>query len=159
MPKRAERLNIMSLEHYANQPETCADNVLTTLELIEIAMYTVQKINSYPKSFGKTVDNYFHLLLPDEINAYMVRRGINAISFSVMSECCHQDEKLSAPTVPIFVKKVREIRSLCEIYVEQQDNILRLISDKLDELETKLSGTGDDMEGVANGKQIEFQQN
>ena len=50
---------------------------LTILELIEIALYTVQKINNYPKSFGKTVDNYFHLLFPDEIKAYLIGRTIN----------------------------------------------------------------------------------
>ena len=50
---------------------------LTPLELIDIALYTVQKINNYPKSLGKTVDNYFHLLFPDEIKAFLTRRGIN----------------------------------------------------------------------------------
>lgn len=52
-------------------------NKLTILELAEIALYTVQKINNYPKSFGKTVENYFHLLFPDEVKAYLIGRTIN----------------------------------------------------------------------------------
>jgi len=152
MPKWAERLNIMSSEHCTNQTETCADNILTTLELIEIAMHTVQKITNYPKSFGKTVDNYFHLLFPDEIKAYLIRRDINAISLSAMNECCHHDKRHSASPLPSLVKKVREIRALCQIYVEHQDNILRLISDKLDELEADLSETDANKKEVANGK-------
>jgi len=84
MPGWAERLKDM-------MPEIDADNKLTTSELIEIAVYTVQKINNYPKSFGKTVDNYFHLLFPDEIKAYLIRRGINAVSLAEMNQCCHQN--------------------------------------------------------------------
>lgn len=56
---------------------------ISLLELVEIALYTVQKINNYPKSFGKTVENYFHLLFPDEIKAYLMRRTINEKSFRI----------------------------------------------------------------------------
>ena len=64
---------------------TCSLNIpdgLTQQELEEIALYTIQKINNYPKSFGKTVDNYFDLLYPDEIKGYLMRRAINSRSFS-----------------------------------------------------------------------------
>jgi len=50
---------------------------LTILEFAEIVLYTVQKINNYPRSFGKTVENYFHLLFPDEVKAYQFGRTIN----------------------------------------------------------------------------------
>jgi len=50
---------------------------LTLPELEEIALYTIQKINNYPKSFGKTVENYFSLLFPDEVKGYLIRRAIN----------------------------------------------------------------------------------
>jgi len=55
--------------------------LLTLDELHHIILYTVQKINNYPKSLGKTVDNYFHLLFPDELKAYLLRRTINDKSF------------------------------------------------------------------------------
>ena len=55
---------------------------LTPQELEEIALYTIQKINNYPKSLGKTVDNYFDLLYPDEIKSYLMMRAINEKSFS-----------------------------------------------------------------------------
>ena len=55
---------------------------LTQEELDEIALYTVQKINSYPKSFGKTVENYSSILFPDEIKSYLIGREINKKSFS-----------------------------------------------------------------------------
>jgi len=85
MPIGVERLNVMILESHVNQSETDADNILTISELIEIAIYTVQKINNYPKSLGKTVDNYFYLLFPDEIKSYLVRQDINSISLTRMS--------------------------------------------------------------------------
>lgn len=50
---------------------------LTEAELLEIARYTVQKIQNYPQEYGKTVENYFPLLFPDEVNSYMMRREIN----------------------------------------------------------------------------------
>jgi len=50
---------------------------LTPSELDEIVSYTIQKINNYPKSFGKTVENYFCLLFPDEVKGYLIRRAIN----------------------------------------------------------------------------------
>ena len=56
---------------------TDIDQTLTSEELTEIADYTIVKINSYPKSFGKTVENYFDALFPDELRAYIFRREIN----------------------------------------------------------------------------------
>ena len=53
------------------------DATLTTDELTEITEYTMMKINSYPKRFGKTVENYFVLLFPDEINNYIFRKEMN----------------------------------------------------------------------------------
>ena len=53
---------------------------LTLQELEEIADYTIQKIISYPKHFGKTVENYFDLLFPDEVKSYLVCRAINSQS-------------------------------------------------------------------------------
>jgi hypothetical protein len=50
---------------------------LTNGELQEIAEYTVRKIETYPKEYGKTVENYFDLLFPDEVTAYIMRREIN----------------------------------------------------------------------------------
>jgi len=50
---------------------------LTPQELGEIIEYTIQKINNYPKSFGKTVENYFDLLFPDEVKNYLRRRSLN----------------------------------------------------------------------------------
>lgn len=50
---------------------------LTEAELLEIARYTVQKIQNYPQEYGKTVENYFSLLFPDEVNNYIMRREIN----------------------------------------------------------------------------------
>jgi len=66
-----------------SKPESQCMNIdsnttgLTILELAEVALYTVQKINNYPKSLGKTVENYFHLLFPDEVKAYLIGRTIN----------------------------------------------------------------------------------
>lgn len=64
------------LKIYAN-PSIPDIAELTLPELEEIALYTIQKINNYPKSFGKTVDNYFSLLFPDEVKGYLIRRAIN----------------------------------------------------------------------------------
>ena len=58
--------------------------LLTPLELEDIALYTMQKINNYPKSLGKTIENYFDLLFPDEIKNYLARRSINNASFLVL---------------------------------------------------------------------------
>jgi hypothetical protein len=55
---------------------------LTLPELEEIALYTIQKINSYPKHFGKTVENYFDLLFPCEVKSYLFRRDINEKSLA-----------------------------------------------------------------------------
>ena len=54
-----------------------AQETLTLQALEEIVEYTIQKINNYPKSFGKTVENYFDLLFPDEVKNYLMRRAIN----------------------------------------------------------------------------------
>ena len=97
MPKLAERLEDMMSEQHVSRLEKDADNELTTSELIEIAVYTVQKINNYPKSSGKTVDNYFHLLFPDEIKAYLIRRGINAVSLAGMNQCLKADLSKTDP--------------------------------------------------------------
>ena len=51
--------------------------IITDDELLEIAEYTVQKIVNYPKSLGKTVENYFDLLFPDEVKNHIARREIN----------------------------------------------------------------------------------
>ena len=50
---------------------------LTPDEIGYIVDYTIQKIESYPKRYGKTVENYFDLLFPDEVSAYINRREIN----------------------------------------------------------------------------------
>jgi hypothetical protein len=50
---------------------------LTDEELQEIARYTIQKIENYPRRYGKTVENYFDLLFPDEVCNYIMRREIN----------------------------------------------------------------------------------
>lgn len=62
-------------------PSIISSVELTPSEIDEIALYTVQKINNYPKSFGKTVENYFDLLFPDEVKNYQTRRAINNNSF------------------------------------------------------------------------------
>jgi hypothetical protein len=50
---------------------------LTEKELKGIADYTIQKIEHYPAEYGKTVENYFDLLFPDEVKNYLIRREIN----------------------------------------------------------------------------------
>jgi len=123
---------------------------LSLLELAEIALYTVQKINNYPKSFGKTVENYFHLLFSDEIKSYLMQRAINDRTFSKID--IKQNEDGRALSMSAHAKQVRDIKTLCQLFVEQQDSVLRLISDKLDELETGLSDSDVGMEGVLHGK-------
>jgi hypothetical protein len=89
MPKMAERKNKMTitcstcpaLKSTTSPNADASTDSLTLLEMAEIALYTVQKINNYPKSLGKTVENYFHLLYPDEIKSYLMRRMINEKSF------------------------------------------------------------------------------
>ena len=118
---------------------------LSLLELAEIALYTIQKINNYPKSFGKTVENYFHLLYPDEIKACLMQRTINNRSFSKIG--IEKNNERRALDMPAYAKQVRDLRALCQLLVEQQEGLLRLISDKLDELEADLSASGADEEG------------
>jgi len=125
---------------------------LTLLEFAEIALYTVQKINNYPKSFGKTVENYFHLLYPDEIKAYLMRQTINAKSFGKASTKPNQDKEWRALVMSAQAQQVKEIRTLCKLFVEQQDGILQLISDKLDELEADLSVSDAGDGEVSDGK-------
>jgi len=125
---------------------------LTLLDFAEIALYTVQKINRYPKSFGKTIENYFHLLYPDEIKAYLMRRTINEKSFGKSTAKHNQDKEWRALSVSPQAQQVREIRNLCKLFVEQQDGILQLISDKLDELDAGLSVSDAGDKEVPNGK-------
>ena len=123
-----------------NSPNVNASiDSLTLLELIEIALYTVQKINNYPKSFGKTIENYFHLLYPDEIKSYLMRRIINEKSLGNSHNNPNPNKDWKALFISAQAQQVRDIRNLCELLVEQQDRILRLIADKLDELEADLS--------------------
>lgn len=125
---------------------------LTLMELIEIALYTVRKINNYPSSFGKTLDNYFHLLFPDEIKNYLIRRSTNLQSLKKLGADNDVCNHLAEPTISSHADKVRDIRNLCQLFVEQQDSVLRLISDKLDELESVLSDADACKEGLAYGK-------
>ena len=53
------------------------DYNLTDKEIDEIRAYTVLKIESYPKHYGNTVENYYHLLFPDEVKDYIFRRHLN----------------------------------------------------------------------------------
>jgi len=101
-----------------------APGTLSLPELIEIAIYTVQKINNYPKRLGKTVEDYFHLLYPDEIKAYLMRQAINA--------GIGQNKGLRA-AVP-RAKLIKNIRTLCQLPSGQQSAVLCLILDKADEL-------------------------
>jgi hypothetical protein len=96
---------------------------LSLPELIEIAIYTVQKINNYPKRLGKTVEDYFHLLYPDEIKAHLMRQAINSD--------IDQGEKLR--TMP-RAKLIKNIRTLCQLPFGQQSAVICLILDKADEL-------------------------
>ena len=59
---------------------------LTCEEIREISECTIQKINSYPAEFGKTVEDYFELLFPDEIKNYIIRRGINRNAREMLME-------------------------------------------------------------------------
>jgi hypothetical protein len=53
------------------------DTDITIAELEEIAEYTALKIARYPKEYGKTLDNSFDVLFPNEIRDYIMRREIN----------------------------------------------------------------------------------
>ena len=145
-------MNNMVSDHLADQPGTGADNIISLFELIEIALYTVQKINNYPQSCEKTVDNYFHLLFPDEIKAYMHKREINTKTFEKINMPCCQSKRHLAQVMSLHARKVKETRALCQLLVEQQNNILLLISNKLDELEIDLIKADADKECAAYGK-------
>ncbi|MCL2188270.1 MAG: non-structural maintenance of chromosomes element 4 [Defluviitaleaceae bacterium] len=67
-------------EYYNHNPHG-----LTLYELVEIAIYTVRKINKYPESYGKTVENYFHLLFPDEIKSYLAGQAINSRTLEMLT--------------------------------------------------------------------------
>jgi len=127
-------------------------DVLTLFELIEITLYTVHKINNYPKSFEKTVENYFHLLFPDEVKSYLIRRKVNERSFNRTGIGCSKSEDNIALAMPACAEQVRDIRSLCQLLVEQQEDVLRLISDELDRLEAVLSESSADKEGYLNDR-------
>jgi len=64
-------------KHIKSNCDYCSTYGLSLQTLIDIAIYTAQKINNYPKSFGITVENYFHLLFPDEIKSHLMRQSIN----------------------------------------------------------------------------------
>ena len=64
----------------------------------------------------------------------------------------NQNENRWAQDMSAYAQQVSDIRTLCCLFVEQQDSILQLISDKLDELEADLSGTDADKEGLDYGK-------
>ena len=51
--------------------------LLTNEEISKIVEYTIRKIENYPKRLGKTVENYFDVLFPDEVKNYIVGREIN----------------------------------------------------------------------------------
>ena len=125
---------------------------LTLRELVEIALYTVQKINNYPKSFEKTVENYFLLLYPDEIKSYLMGRTINekSIENSGLIQTEAGERRQSAMSTQ--AQQVRDIRNLCKLFVEQQESVLCLISDKLDELEAALSDSDVGKDGALNGE-------
>ena len=57
---------------------------LTFDEVDEITRFTIQKIENYPKRLGKTVENYFDLLFPDELEQYVMRRELNCRSAELM---------------------------------------------------------------------------
>jgi len=67
----------------ADIARTCCE-ALTKDELNEIVEYTIQKIYKYPKEYGKTVQNYFALLLPDEVKSYVIAREVNTIFEEVL---------------------------------------------------------------------------
>jgi hypothetical protein len=144
MPKPAERKIVMASNCATKQPnskspcEDCIHNGLTLSELIEIALYTVRKINNYPKSLGKTVENYFHLLYFDEIKAYLMMRKINNKTLAGSGNEYSPSNKRKAVSVSTHAKQISEIRTLCELFVRQQEDILMHISHNLDEMEANL---------------------
>ena len=53
------------------------DNIkLSGEEIDEVVDYTIRKIESFPKEWGYTVENYLDILLPDEIKNYIFSRKI-----------------------------------------------------------------------------------
>ena len=154
--------------NYYSNNDNFNTEILSLLELVEIALYTIQKINNYPPSFGKTVENYFHFLFPDEIKTYLTQRQINSGAFKGIGverghsneykvKVCRgtniQNKVCQSQTMSAQVKQVRDIRNLCKLFVEQQDGILMLISEMLDKLETGLSDLDTNERGTHDGKQ------
>jgi len=50
---------------------------LTDDEVFDLVLTTVRKIANYPKEYGKTLENYFDVLFPNEVSDYLTRREIN----------------------------------------------------------------------------------
>jgi hypothetical protein len=112
---------------------------ITPAELVEIALYTVQKINSYPQAFGKTVENYFHLLFPDEMKAFMMRKAVNTKTFGTLGIELSSNNGRGDLSRALQAQQISEIKTLCNLLSEQQIGLLRIISDKIDALEANLS--------------------
>lgn len=67
------------------QPKECLlSSALTIEEIVAIMDYTEQKILSYPKGLGKTLDNYFDILFPDEVKNFLHRRETNKRSLEIL---------------------------------------------------------------------------
>ncbi|MDR1674675.1 MAG: hypothetical protein LBR54_04415 [Oscillospiraceae bacterium] len=58
---------------------------LTNTEISDIVDYTIQKIESFPKEWGYTVQNYFDILYPDEVDQYLMRREITRMGLANMA--------------------------------------------------------------------------
>ena len=74
----AEGINIATLKSILldNGMDAIAED-MPPEDIEEVARYTIQKINTYPKEYGHTVESYFHLLFPDEIKNHIQRVLIN----------------------------------------------------------------------------------
>ena len=57
---------------------------LTSEEIHELVKATIHKIETYPKEYGKTLDNYFHVLFSDMVRQYVEGREINRKSKVIM---------------------------------------------------------------------------
>ena len=75
------RSNHIEFQFSQNSSDCEKTGIITQDEIDDIARYTIQKINNYPKSLGKTVENYFDLLFPDELKNYLIRRNVNGQLF------------------------------------------------------------------------------
>ena len=106
----------------------CA-NILSIPELIEIAVYTVQKINNYPNSFGHTIGNYFPLLYPDEIKAYLMRQAVS----TKLKTKYRADYECTESSARSRTKLLTDIKTLCKLSGAQHAIIWWLILEKADE--------------------------